>query len=165
MSVHSSSSRGLQVDMSMFTVVGSAYLAYIPRGVMERLKMYLKHKLGHEQRLPRWSVSRIPKGQDPVLAAIWASEHIRSSRLNFLKGIDSLYLFSSIFGAHSAGAASLREASALGQAEPSHALPRLDSLPTPQRNLSPLLSFFPSLLPLLSFSLLRLSSPSLSVSP
>ena len=56
MSVHSSSSRGLQVDMSMFTVVGSAYLAYIPRGVMERLKMYLKHKLGHEQRLPRWSV-------------------------------------------------------------------------------------------------------------
>lgn len=57
MSVHSSSSRGLQVDMSMFTVVGSAYLAYIPRGVMERLKMYLKHKLGHEQRLPRWSVS------------------------------------------------------------------------------------------------------------
>ena len=58
MSVHSSSSRGLQVDMSMFTVVGSAYLAYIPRGVMERLKMYLKHKLGHEQRLPRWSVSR-----------------------------------------------------------------------------------------------------------
>jgi hypothetical protein len=58
MSVHSSSSRGLQVDMSMFTVVGSAYLAYIPRGVMERLKMYMKHKLGHEQRLPRWSVGR-----------------------------------------------------------------------------------------------------------
>ncbi len=149
----------------MFTVVGSAYLAYIRRGVMERLKMYLENELGHEQRLPRWSVLRIPKGQDPVPAAIWASEHIRSSGLNFLEGMGPLYLFWLNFDANSAGAASLREASALGQAEPSHALPREDSLPTPQLNLLPLLSFFPSLLPLLSFSLLPLSSPSLSFSP